>query len=351
VRVFLVTSGVILLSLSLWLAFARRLEPQPPWIEFVDMSYPAQYCRYSSESLLDCQTLGNRLIRGRLSLDGRYRLRPVPINESGSRLMHWLLSPSMDWETATLINLENFEYIADISLMPDNHSVAVAGYDQDTDELGVYRVVLESLEIQRLIHREIEADKIEISPDGGWLATFYINNSVWMLSIFDLETDQEYPILVNNALGGLRWSPDGQQLLFESPSPDLEQYPEIDLEKYFNGANHDLYVVDVASVIRGEPHITQITRPGQGMQAVHANHGAAWSPDGRRIAFMQTALEDGRWGIYQMRADGTEIEHIYEPNVLAEQLQWFPIVDLPYRFWLSFLPSLLLVFFGWRWRA
>ena len=110
--------------------------------------------------------------------------------------------------------------------------------------------------------------------------------------------------------------------------------------------------MDVTSVLNGiEPHVTQLTRPGQGIEAVHDSRMAAWSPDGDKIAFLTTMLENYDQDIYIMDDDSSHVQHLYEIQNGGGSLQWFPVIELPYRFWLSFLPGLLLITIGWRWRA
>lgn len=64
-------------------------------------------------------------------------------------------------------------------------------------------------------------------------------------------------------------------------------------------------------------HVTEITH------ANTLNYDPAWSPDGRRIAFVSTA--DGNPDIYTMRPDGTGVRQLTKNDfVFDEAPNWSP---------------------------
>ncbi len=82
-----------------------------------------------------------------------------------------------------------------------------------------------------------------------------------------------------------RLSPDGGRIAFRTPAPTC-----------------DLWVHDIA---RGTT--TRITHEGD-------NHGLAWSPDGRRVAFCR--LGSPEWAVLSVSADGAgEVEQLSPPQV------------------------------------
>jgi Tol biopolymer transport system component len=357
VRVFLVTSGVILLSLSLWLAFSRRAEAKLPWLEFTDISRGniPLYCQYFENATLTCREMPNENHRGLLSFDGRYRLLTVATPTENGTEWTWQIFDSSASEAFQEIELARFGTIAQIAWTPDNERIAISGHDMQTDTWGVFQKSWKTLEVETVFEL---VDRIPwgiaFSPDRKWLAlTVTYETQGAGLLVIDLTTFTEYPVLRDSVRPQeLKWSPDSKWLLFETASPNLEKYPEIDLEKFFNGENTDLYLVNIEAVINGEePQITQLTHPGQGMQAAHHSYSAAWSPDSKSIAFVASPLENYEPAVYQLQLDGSNATFLYRAQNWRGPLQWFPIVDLPYRFWLSFLPGLLLVFLAWQWRA
>jgi Tol biopolymer transport system component len=90
------------------------------------------------------------------------------------------------------------------------------------------------------------------------------------------------------------WSPDGTQIVCvvdSNPDPRVEESA--------------IYVLDVRHIIQGNgnAHLRPLPRAGSRL-----NDNPAWSPKGSQIAF--SAEVDGRWGIYVVDADGTNLRRL-----------------------------------------
>jgi Tol biopolymer transport system component len=101
------------------------------------------------------------------------------------------------------------------------------------------------------------------------------------------------------------WSPDGQHIAFvlaEEPPPGTVQLR----------TNLDIYTLNVDT---GERRQVTQGRP--------TDEWPAWSPDGRRIAFVSTR-DNAQGEIYVTNADGSDVRRLTENDLAEAMLAWTP---------------------------
>ena len=160
----------------------------------------------------------------------------------------------------------------------------------------------------------------EVSPDGRRIAFSGLpdGSGAYEVGIWVMDIDGSHPEMVTDSrmIASCRrpsWSPDGSRLVFSA-------YSELDEEAPGCGGmevrcDHDLHIVDL-----GSREIVRLTRdpvPG---------HFPAWSPDGRRIAFVQdeatTSYDVG--GLWVVDVDGTNLRQLTAAGIAADKPSWSP---------------------------
>ena len=107
-----------------------------------------------------------------------------------------------------------------------------------------------------------------------------------------------------------RWSPTGDKLAFSS-APSIELLGMMGLPIILGKQTGDVFLYDTS-----DEHRSNLTT-GMG-----ANFDAAWSPDGKQLAFVST--RDGGDGIWVMNADGSHLQRITNDGAPKLMLSWAP---------------------------
>ena len=198
----------------------------------------------------------------RFSPDGKY-LSFVSSRgeEDGGDAQLWLLNRA-GGEAEKVTKLKGS--VSDYVWSPDGQRLALIIRDADPDSLTAAQ------KAKKKTAPPIVIDRFQFKKDIDG----YLNKQRQHLYVFDVATRK----LTNLTPGTYdehlpAWSPDGQQLVFSSkrgPDPDRHD-------------NYDLYLIDAKAGATARPLLTTDvpeSAPGYGSRP-------AWSPDGRRIAFVQ----------------------------------------------------------------
>ncbi|NUR19173.1 MAG: hypothetical protein HOQ12_06535 [Gemmatimonadaceae bacterium] len=175
------------------------------------------------------------------------------------------------------------------------------GFPSGTSEL--LRIAADGVAPARMLPAGSVAMDPEPSPDGTRI--------VFVVAAYDAGTGDIW--MVNADGTGLRrltddpelddspsWSPDGRRIVFRS---------------YRSMRDGELWTLDVEGGA-----LTNLT-PAQG-SAIIDHRRPAWSPDGTRIAFATN--EGGDWGIWTMRADGSDRRQLTNTIDLDAEPAWSP---------------------------
>ncbi|WP_151088121.1 S9 family peptidase [Hymenobacter baengnokdamensis] len=198
----------------------------------------------------------------RFSPDGKYLSFISGRNEEeGGNAQLWLLNRA-GGEAEKVTRLKGS--VADYVWSPDGQRIALIIKDADPDSLTAAQ------KAKKKTPPPIVIDRFQFKQD----VEGYLNNQRQHLYVFDVATRR----LVNLTPGQYdeslpAWSPDSKQLVFSSkrgPDPDRHD-------------NYDLFLIDAQPGATARPLLTTDVPESA------PNYGSrpAWSPDGRRIAFVQ----------------------------------------------------------------
>jgi tol-pal system beta propeller repeat protein TolB len=136
------------------------------------------------------------------------------------------------------------------------------------------------------------------SPDGKALAYSLLKDGAW--NVYVMRADGTQAVKLTNVEGMscfyTSWSPDGKQLTFGARRGD---------------AKSDIYVINADGT-----HLKQLTTDPA------ADSTPAFSPDGRRIAFISD--RDGLHQVYVMNADGSAQTRVTRDEARDFNPQWSP---------------------------
>jgi dipeptidyl aminopeptidase/acylaminoacyl peptidase len=144
-------------------------------------------------------------------------------------------------------------------------------------------------------------------------------------------------------LGQIAWSPDGSRLLFAAREPDDAYGEEDDKKRRPRHFTRLLFKLDDVGWVGDRPnHVFTVAADGSsGPEAVtkgdfEDNH-PAWSPDGKRIAFVSGRHDtwdiDALTDVYVVEADGGEPTCLTDTDGVCEAPSWSPDGNrIAYRF-------------------
>lgn len=167
----------------------------------------------------------------------------------------------------------------------------------------------------------------EVSPDGRRIAFSARTDVHPEIGIWLMDIDGSHPQKVTDdrifrGCLGPSWSPDGSRLVFSAFSDVLSKAPGCD--GMGSMCWFDLYIVDLGSrgiaTDLGSREIVRLTRDPM------TGYYPAWSPDGRRVAFVRddplTSIHTG--GLWVVDVDGTNLRQLTAAGRAAEKPSWSP---------------------------
>ena len=104
-------------------------------------------------------------------------------------------------------------------------------------------------------------------------------------------------------------SPEGRQVAWVEALPPRENAPQ----------QHTIAVADLDAPAAAPRRVTA----GDG-RAAHDEHGVAWSPDGRRLAFLSDREKEGQLQVYVTAAAGGPARKLTDVRGFLADLRWSP---------------------------
>jgi TolB protein len=229
------------------------------------------------------------------------------------------------------------------AVSPDGQTIAFISTRDGNME--VYAMRSDGTRQQRLTHNEAGDDEhMSWSPDGARIA--YTSFSVQSLAeasktgeiyVMNADGTERVRLTDNTAWDGLpQWSPDGARIAFQSARDgNAEVYlMQADGSNQVNLTNHEgrdvrpQWVPDGTGLLFNSNRSGQFARyrmnsDGSAVTPVTEDEAGAWSPDGRKLAFVRFHERNGE--IFVRNADGSgEVQLTDTPGFSNTNPVWSP---------------------------
>lgn len=211
------------------------------------------------------------------------------------------------------------------------YTVTTSDFEQDAFVTHIWVAPVEGGAPYQLTRGAKSAGSPEWSPDSRWIA-FTSSRAGDRSQIFAIRPDGGEAVQLTKAetsVAGFEWSPDGRQIAFAAATPgsrDRKQRKEhlgdFDVVRR-DYAHLHIWTVDVTAALEA---------PQKGRQRTSGTDfsvgAAAWSPDGKHIAFSATRNPDlvqGHTGdIYVLDLDGDRVRKIVDLAGPDSNPRWSP---------------------------
>ncbi len=169
---------------------------------------------------------------------------------------------------------------------------------------GIYVMNADGSDLTRLFG--VEAFDLAWSPDGFRLAYVGTDANIYVINADGSERTAVTggdPLAENTSPA---WSPDGTRIAFQS---------------WTASAGDDVYAMNADG-----SDVTRLTHdpPGTERGDIARDRSPAWSPDGARIAFISNRQGTPGWGLYVMKADGSDAALVAESVSFDSAPAWSP---------------------------
>lgn len=188
-----------------------------------------------------------------------------------------------------------------LSLLPvnaqdDNASIVANGkiaFASNMDgDFEIYTINPDGSDLQRLTFNETDDVAPDWSPDGQRIAFLSNRDDLLELYVMDANGSHQSRLLANQVAQNVDWSPDGTQLIFNSPA--------------YSGLPQDIFKIDADG-----DSLVNLTNG-----VFELNISPFWSPDGNFIYFLST--EDrpvdrdlNLFTLHRMNSDGSNLVNLF----------------------------------------